>query len=178
MVHQVTELIHVRVATDTITCTPIHPLWVAGRGWVAAGELTARDTLQLADIVSVTRERLASPVDVYHIEVADYRTYFVASAGIWVHNCGSEGSIFNGDGTLTDAARSNSVRIIPGDKLVNQKVVDTLTSDASSISDWGKYATKDLVTAPSGTWQTHFYMNSSTGAVNYCIDYKMLLSGR
>jgi hypothetical protein len=55
----------------------------------------AADTLQLAsgqraDIVSVTRERLEVPVDVYNVEVADFHTYFVASAGVWVHNCGGE----------------------------------------------------------------------------------------
>jgi len=62
-VHPVTD---VRVATDTITTTPNHPFRVAGRGWVAAGELAAGDTLYLADggradIVSVTREKLATP---------------------------------------------------------------------------------------------------------------------
>jgi len=62
---------------------------------VAAGELAAGDTLYLADggrtdIVSVTREKLATPVDVYNVEVADFQTYFVARAGVWVHNCGGQ----------------------------------------------------------------------------------------
>jgi len=97
MVHQVTELIHVRVATDTITTTPNHPFRVAGCGWVAAGELAAGDMLCLADggradIVSLTREKLSTSVDVYNVEVADFHTYFVAGAGVWVHNCGGETS--------------------------------------------------------------------------------------
>jgi hypothetical protein len=93
MVHRATELVHVRTADDTVTATPNHPFRVAGRGWVAAGELAAGDTLYLADgghasILSVTREKLASPVDVYNLEVEDFHTYFVASTGVWVHNCG------------------------------------------------------------------------------------------
>ena len=95
MVHKATELVHVRVAGETITCTPNHPFWVVGKGWTSAGELAAGDSLQLAsgqraDITSFTREKLGVPVDVYNIEVADYHTYFVASAGVWVHNCGGE----------------------------------------------------------------------------------------
>ena len=111
MVHPVTDLIHVRVATDTITATPNHPFRVAGRGWVAVGELTAGDTLYLADggradIVSVTREKLAIPLDVYNVEVADFHTYFVAGAGVWVHNCG-------GEAARIAEARANSPIEIP-----------------------------------------------------------------
>jgi len=97
MVHRTEELVHVRIADDIITATVDHPFRVAGRGWVAAGELAAGDTLYLADggrasIVSIVREQLASPVDVYNLEVEDFHTYFVASTGIWVHNeCGGGG---------------------------------------------------------------------------------------
>jgi RHS repeat-associated protein len=90
-VHESSELMHIDVAGDPITCTPSHPFWVEGHGWTLAGALAAGDVLELASgqraaIVSVTREELSSPVDVYNIEVADYHTYFVASVGVWVHN--------------------------------------------------------------------------------------------
>lgn len=90
-VHPVDGLVHVRVGAETITCTPNHPFRVGGRGWVEAGQLKPGDTLYLVDggragVISVTRERLTSPVDVYNVEVADFHTYFVASAGVWVHN--------------------------------------------------------------------------------------------
>lgn len=95
MVHPASELVHVRTDSDTITATPNHPFWVQGRGWVDAGLLASGDTLVLADggradIVSVTREKLSGPVDVYNLEVEDFHTYFVVSAGVWVHNCGGE----------------------------------------------------------------------------------------
>ena len=93
IVHEASELMHLRTAGDTITATPNHPFRVAGRGWVQAGDLATGDTLCLADggrtsVVSVIREKLSSPVDVYNLEVADFHTYFVATAGVWVHNCG------------------------------------------------------------------------------------------
>jgi Pretoxin HINT domain len=55
-----------------------------------AGDVLLPANGTTADIVSVMREHLASPVDVYNVEVADFHTYFVASAGMWVHNCGDE----------------------------------------------------------------------------------------
>jgi hypothetical protein len=189
MVHRATELVHVRTAEDTVTATPNHPFRVAGRGWVAAGELAAGDTLYLADggrtsILSVTREKLASPIDVYNLEVEDFHTYFVASTGIWVHNCGGSNplsadssAMFERDGTLTEQARSSAERIIDGPKL-NAGLRNALTSDGSSIADWGKYKTTPLETL-SGRWETHFYMNGATGDAFYGWDYKMnLINGR
>lgn len=90
-VNQATELVHIDLGAETITATPGHPFWVEGIGWVDAEELAAGDEVSLADgeratILSVVREHLQSPVDVYNFEVADYHTYFVASAGVWVHN--------------------------------------------------------------------------------------------
>ena len=42
--------------------------------------------------MSVVREHLQSPQDVYNFEVEGFHTYFVASAGVWVHNaCGGSG---------------------------------------------------------------------------------------
>ena len=88
---QTSELIHVDLGNETVTATPTHPFWVQGLGWVDAGELSAGDEVSLAEggsatIVSVVREHLQSPQDVYSFEVAEYHTYFVASAGVWVHN--------------------------------------------------------------------------------------------
>ena len=88
---QTSELIHVDLGDETITATPAHPFWVQGLGWVDAGEFSAGDEVSLAQggsatVVSVVREHLQSPQDVYNFEVADLHTYFVASAGVWVHN--------------------------------------------------------------------------------------------
>jgi len=188
MVHRATELVYIRTAADTVTATPNHPFRVAGKGWVAAGDLTRGDTLRLADggyasIVSVTFETLGVPVDVYNLEVEDFHTYFVATTGVWVHNCGGEAlsadssAMFEPDGTLTEHARSGAERIIDGPKL-NAALRNQITSDGSSIADWGKYKTTPLETL-SGRWETHFYMNGANGDAFYGSDYKMnLINGR
>ncbi len=97
--NQTSELVHVDIGDETITVTPEHPFWVEGTGWVEAGKLAAGDKVARAEgdpatIVSVTRERLQSPQDVYNFEVAEFHTYFVASAGVWVHNaCAAKVSV-------------------------------------------------------------------------------------
>ena len=90
-VHETNVLMHVSVATDTITCTPTHRFWVDGRGWVEAGRLQNGDVVLLAGgtkaaIACVSREQLPRPVVVYNFEVEDFHTYFVADPGVWVHN--------------------------------------------------------------------------------------------
>ncbi len=70
---QTSELIHVDLGDETITATPGHPFWVQGVGWVDAGRLSAGDEVSLAEggsatIVSVVREHLQSPQDVYNFE--------------------------------------------------------------------------------------------------------------
>ncbi len=97
--NQTRELTHIDIGAETITATPEHPFWVEGAGWVEAGRLAAGDKVARADgdpatIVSVTRERPESPQDVYNFEVAQSHTYFVASAGVWVHNaCAAKWSV-------------------------------------------------------------------------------------
>jgi hypothetical protein len=141
MVHRATELVHVRTAEGTITATPNHPFRVVGRGWVAAGDLIPGDTLYLADggrasILSVTREKLASPVDVYNLEVEDFHTYFVASAGVWVHNCG-DGNPLSSANYTPDIQQKMSQDIFHGfpttiDRLANSShVAEELGGDGA-----------------------------------------------
>jgi len=85
------ELVHVKVNGETITCTPEHPFYVYGAGWVAAKDLKPdyRLVLQNGRDVSVDaiwREKLAEPTAVYNFEVEDFHTYYVGSSCILVHN--------------------------------------------------------------------------------------------
>ncbi|TDM05385.1 MAG: hypothetical protein C4K60_11375 [Ideonella sp. MAG2] len=85
-----------------IYVTEEHPFWVQGKGWVPVRELRPGDSFvtHSGDPASVeyvlTPEEFAyrhpqrsvpcaSPV--YNLEVEDFNTYFVGTAGIWVHNC-------------------------------------------------------------------------------------------
>ena len=68
-----------------------------GRGWVAAGDLNEGDEVYLIDgttafVTGAVIERLAEPIRVYNLEVADFNTYFVGDEAVLVHNYpGSDG---------------------------------------------------------------------------------------
>ena len=55
-------------------------------------------------------------------------------------------------------------------------MIQRLTSDGSDIADWGKYTTRTHQSR-SGDFQVHFYMNRSTGAIDYGYDYKVIFNG-
>jgi hypothetical protein len=84
-------------------------------------------------------------------------------------------SVFTSSGRLSSEAIGESRQIIPGAKLGNKKLVARLTSDGSSISDWGKFVTRTHQ-SPSGDFEVHFYMNRSSGAIDYGY-YKSVFTG-
>ncbi len=86
-----TDLVHITIPNETLTCTPEHPFWVIGRGWVAAGRLIRGDALldiegQQVLILGVERESLCKPVRIYNITVDECHTYFIGKSKILVHN--------------------------------------------------------------------------------------------
>jgi len=82
--------------TETISASSPHPFFVLNRpqpGFVPAGELQPGDIFSLADsgTATLTANRIehAAPGQTfitYNFEVADYHTYFVGTASVWVHN--------------------------------------------------------------------------------------------
>lgn len=76
-------------AVETVGVTDEHPFWVAGRGWVAAGELGPGSEVMSLDggvLQVATATQLAATATVYNFEVEDAHTYFVGQSGAWVHN--------------------------------------------------------------------------------------------
>ena len=78
---------------EDITTTKEHPVFVPGRGFVAAGKLiigTAIATLShpALFVKSVTWEQKEGGYAVYNMTVARHHTYFVGKTdgGVWVHN--------------------------------------------------------------------------------------------
>lgn len=78
---------------QTLRCTPEHPFWVAGRGFVPAGELVAGQRgLDSAgeELTFVSVEVRAEQAAHFNFEVEDFHTYFVSEtpqdAAVWVHN--------------------------------------------------------------------------------------------
>jgi hypothetical protein len=72
-----------------VECTPEHPFYVQGVGFVSAGDLgignsivtRAGPCLKLVQVISKKRA-----VFVYNLEIEDDHTYFVTNRALWVHN--------------------------------------------------------------------------------------------
>ena len=73
---------------ETIETTSEHPFYVAGRGFVKAGELGIGSSIvtRAGPSVSLVAATAGKAQTVYNFEVADYHTYFVGQGEVWVHN--------------------------------------------------------------------------------------------
>ena len=90
--------------TDRITTTPGHPFYVAGTGFVLAGNLAVGNAIVTRTgppvyLVQIDRVHSGNPVAVYNLTVQDDHTYFVGTAngGEWVHNTSTIPMINVGD---------------------------------------------------------------------------------
>ena len=83
-------LVHIDAAGEEIQTTLGHPFYVAGKGWVKAGELKSGDVLKLydgkeAEINGVSIKE-SKPVITYNFEVEDSHTYYVTQSDVLCHN--------------------------------------------------------------------------------------------
>ena len=97
------EIVHVKVAGETITTTTEHPFYMPNKGWTAAIKLRAGDILVMSNgeyvvVEQVEHELLESPVRVYNFEVEGFHTYFVGDTSVLVHNTCSLRSASSGHG--------------------------------------------------------------------------------
>ncbi|MBR0225156.1 MAG: hypothetical protein IJL92_03770, partial [Thermoguttaceae bacterium] len=75
----------VRLRFEVLVCTPEHPFYVLGKGWVCAEELVEGDLCLNAkgeSVAFISREELAETRRVYNIEVEGAHTYFVGDDGV------------------------------------------------------------------------------------------------
>ena len=84
-------LVNLRLPKETITCTPAHPFWVIGEGWVNAGDLRKGCELLSSDgrtvlVLGMSYLRPSRPVRVYNITVDEEHTYYVGESRVLVHN--------------------------------------------------------------------------------------------
>ena len=131
------ELVHVKVdGTEEILCTPGHKFFVEGE-WVPAEKLKTGDILTLSDgahaeILSITIEKLETPVATYNFEVEDWHTYYVADSGVLVHNmCAVNNTAAVNSATSGGESGSGSGEVLGDDALV----VRGGMSDSKNLSD-------------------------------------------
>ena len=103
--HAVDEVLHItldvededsdndeqQLNTDTMEVTPEHPVYVEGKGWLWAENLSIGDRLRRADggmakVLAIERVALDEPEVVYNFTVKGPHTYFVLETGVLVHN--------------------------------------------------------------------------------------------
>ena len=83
-------LVHIDAAGEQIQTTLGHPFYVAGKGWVKAGELKSGDVLKLYDgkeaEINGVYIKESKPVITYNFEVEDSHTYYVTQSDVLCHN--------------------------------------------------------------------------------------------
>jgi hypothetical protein len=77
--------------TSDMQVTPEHPVYIEGKGWLNAENLSIGDRLRRADggyarVLAIERIKLAEPEPVYNFTVKGPHTYFVLEVGVLVHN--------------------------------------------------------------------------------------------
>jgi hypothetical protein len=102
-VHQVNSLLNLWVKGQKLTTTKNHIFYVAGKGWIEAGQILPKDKVMMKDgsleeVTGTEEVALTEAVNVYNFEVADWHTYFVGQ-GVLVHNqsiesCEAVGKLF------------------------------------------------------------------------------------
>jgi RHS repeat-associated protein len=86
-----TEIVAVALDSEVVYCTPEHPFYVSGEGWVAAGglrrglELTVRTGASIA-VVHSECIQASGHVQTHNLTVEPQHCFFVGEAGILVHN--------------------------------------------------------------------------------------------
>ncbi|MEC5217622.1 hypothetical protein RCH09_002582 [Actimicrobium sp. GrIS 1.19] len=73
---------------DTFKLTDEHPLWVQGKGWTLAKDVTDDDVIAglRGDALVLRNTAVAQPLRVYNFSVASTENYFVGVGGVWAHN--------------------------------------------------------------------------------------------
>ena len=166
---------------ETLTCTPEHPLYVSGKGWVEAGDLgigtqivTRAGPPVVVKGVSWRRDETGrKPFTVYNLTVQGDHTYFAGTldGGAWAHNSGGCPAL-RGDPYNPQAVED---RLLPPYE-VNPKHdpgsgnyipgADVLPSDAEEA-----YAQAEQT--PIGTWWSkgqegwYRYFSNNAGANHY-----------
>lgn len=145
--------------TQELRTTDEHPFWVAGVGWVDAGQLRLGQSLcqqddSFARVVTTRREEHPDGIPVFNLQTEDYHTYYAAqnpyAPAVLVHNA-CEGKA-NADNRLPNVNKAvNSGIQHAGDQAVAKEIVarSERTVVINELKELSKTITKDGF--PAGT---------------------------
>lgn len=118
------EILHLHTTVGNIDTTTNHPFYVLDKGWVAARDINEGDEVYLingstAVVTGSELERLAEPIKVYNLEVADYNTYFVGNVPVLVHNYKTEKDLYaTGNDKGSKSARPSDFEVNTDDAVI------------------------------------------------------------
>jgi len=121
-----------RTEQETYRLTDEHPLWVQGKGWTQAKDITDDDVLAslMGDVRVRSNEAVQQPLRVYNFSVGKTPNYFVGSEGLWAHNAKCDLSVLDLSKRTADFEKS-LVQLPPGERVAKireavQDIVITL----------------------------------------------------
>ncbi len=77
----------IRLGKVSIDTTHLERFWLAGRGWVMAGDLKPGDLARsMSGLRPVTKIEDADPRPVYHVQVGEGRGILVGEFGVLAHD--------------------------------------------------------------------------------------------
>lgn len=86
---------------EEIKTTAYHPFYEKGKGWVNAINLKEGAVLETKSeevvITRILKTRMEEPVDVYNLQVEEWKSFFVSKMQVYVHNSPCGGNNWNGD---------------------------------------------------------------------------------
>ncbi len=102
---------------EEIKTTAYHPFYEKGKGWVNAINLREGVVLETKSgevvITRIFKERFEEPVDVYNLQVEEWKSFFVSKMQVYVHNTPCGGKKWSGEkGTYSVAYEAK----LPKDK--------------------------------------------------------------
>ena len=166
--NEASEIVHIKLNGETITCTNEHPFYSPILGWTAACKLKAGDILvtlngNLIVVEWVQHEILESPVTVYNFEVEDFHTYYVGdNDGVLVHNdCKTEvhhiveQCQMKKSGFSKDLIQSSSNKVTL-DYSVHRKISGFYSSKQPELTNGSNLRVRDWLAGQSFEFQTQF----------------------
>jgi hypothetical protein len=82
-----TEIINLKLRSETIRTTRGHPFWIAGIGWRMAKELEKDAILHgVTGAEQIKAFEFSEQEEAFNLVVADFNTYFVGESGLLVHD--------------------------------------------------------------------------------------------
>src|SRR5262249_31203253 len=109
------QVLEIHIGDQIIGTTAEHPFWIAGKGWISAGDIQVGDLVRTEEnsLVPVQRKVATGRTStVFNLSVPHGHTYLVGSVywcfSVWVHNGGKDGETCKFDPKWKNSQQGNT----------------------------------------------------------------------